>query len=164
MPTKKFIKSREEMEEILYQETMGFLGLCMEGKPYVVPLTYAYLEGKIFFHCALKGMKLEYIKANPQVCFTVGKQFGEVCHHPQGARCRTSHDSVICYGMARVIENMEERGEALNKFNRCLQPGAKEIPFEAISKCCAVEIRIAKMTGRRQRKGIEWTHWEYDFK
>ena len=164
MPSKKIINSREEMEKILHEETMGFLGLCMDGMPYVVPLTYAYVEGRILFHCALKGKKLDYIKANPQICFTVGKQFGEICHHPQGARCRSSHDSVICYGVARVIENTEERWEALNKFNRSFQPDAKEIPLKAISKCCAVEIRITEMTGRRQRKGTEWTHWEYDFK
>lgn len=163
MPSKTFIKSREEMEKILRRETMGFLGLCMDRIPYVVPLTYVYVEGKILFHCALKGKKLDYIKANPQVCFTVGKQFGEVCHHPRGARCRTSHDSVICYGVARIIDNMEERCGILNRFNRCLQPDAEEIPLGAISKCCAIEIKITKMTGRQQREGTEWTHWEYNF-
>ena len=163
MLSKNIINSREEMEEILRKETMGFLGLCMDRIPYVVPLTYAYVEGRILFHCALKGKKLDYIMANPQVCFTVGKQFGEVCDHPQGARCRASHDSVICYGTARVIENMEERWEVLNQFNRSLQPDAEEIALGAISKCCAVEIRITEMTGRKQQKGMEWTHWEYDF-
>ncbi|MGD9159345.1 MAG: pyridoxamine 5'-phosphate oxidase family protein [Desulfobacteraceae bacterium] len=162
MASRKIIKSCEEIEKIICEETMGFLGLCMDGVPYVVPLTYAYVEGRILFHCALKGKKLDYIKANPQVCFTVGKQF-EVCRHPHGARCRASHDSVICYGTARVVENMEERLEVLNRFNRCLQPDAKEIPIEAVSKCYAVEIKITKMTGRQQRKGTEWTHWEYNF-
>ena len=163
MPSKRFIESCEEMEKILREETMGFLGLCMEGMPYVVPLTYAYIRGRIFFHCALKGKKLDYIKSNPQVCFTVGKQSGMVCYHPQGARCLTNHDSVICYGIARVIENVEERLEILNGFNRCLQPDAKEISLDAISKCQAVEIKIAKMTGRQQRRGTDWTFWEYNF-
>lgn len=162
MPSKKFIKYRDKMEKILHEETMGFLGLCMDGMPYVVPLTYAYFKGRILFHCALKGKKLDCIKANPKVCFTVGKQF-DFCSHPYGASCRASHDSVICYGEARVIENMEERWKILNRFNRSLQPEAEEIPIEAISKCYAVEIEITKMTGRQQRNGTEWTHWEYNF-
>lgn len=163
MSSKKFIESCEEMEKILREETMGFLGLCMDGMPYVVPLNYGYFEGKILFHCALTGKKLDYMKANPQVCFTVGRQYGKVVRHPQGALCHVDHDSVICYGIAQIIENMEERWEILNRFNRCLQPDAEEIPLEAISKCYAVEIKITKMTGRQQRKGIERTYWEYNF-
>ena len=163
MPSKKFIEACEEMEKILREETMGFLGLSMDGMPYVVPLTYVYVKGKILFHCALTGKKLEYIKANPQVCFTVGRQSGKVCSHPQGAHCPVDTDSVICYGIARIVENMEERSEILNRFNRCLEPDAEEIPLKAISRCYAVEIAITKMTGRQQRKGIEHTYWEYGF-
>jgi nitroimidazol reductase NimA-like FMN-containing flavoprotein (pyridoxamine 5'-phosphate oxidase superfamily) len=163
MSSKKIIKSCEEMEKILRKETMGFLGLCMDGMPYVVPLTYGYVKGKILFHCALTGKKLDYIKANPQVCFAVGRQSGKVCRHPQGARCPVDTDSVICYGKARIIEDTEERWEILNRFNRHLQPDAEEIPVEAISRCYAIEIKITKMTGRQQRKGIKWTFWEYAF-
>ena len=86
MPSKKFIESCEEMENILCEKTMGFLGLCRDGMPYVVPMTYVYVKGKILIHCALTGKKLEYMKANPQVCFAVGWQSDEVCSHPQGAR------------------------------------------------------------------------------
>lgn len=162
--TKKFNQSREEMEKILRVETMGFLGLSMDGMPYVVPMTYGYSNGKILFHCALKGKKLDYIRANPQVCFTVGQQFGKTIRHPQGARCHVNHNSVICYGTAQVIDNIEERLDALNIFNRCLQPDANEITHEEVLKCLAVEIKINKMTGRQLRNGIEHFYWEYNFK
>ncbi len=49
MPSKKFSESREEMERILREERLGFLGLALDGMPYVVPLNYAYVEGKIIF-------------------------------------------------------------------------------------------------------------------
>jgi nitroimidazol reductase NimA-like FMN-containing flavoprotein (pyridoxamine 5'-phosphate oxidase superfamily) len=163
MSPKKFIESLGEMEKILREQTMGFLGLSMDGVPYVLPLTYGYVKGKILFHCALTGKKLDYIKANPQVCFTVARKSGKVCPHPQGAHCPIDTDSVICFGVARIIENMQERLEILNSFNRCLQPDAEDIPLKAISKCYAVEIKITKMTGRQQRKGTERTYWEYNF-
>jgi nitroimidazol reductase NimA-like FMN-containing flavoprotein (pyridoxamine 5'-phosphate oxidase superfamily) len=38
MQEQGFIESREEMEELLRQEEIGYLGLSMEGKAYVVPL------------------------------------------------------------------------------------------------------------------------------
>jgi len=162
MPPRKIDESREEMEKILREETLGYLGLSMEEMPYVVPLNYAYVEGKILFHCALTGKKLDYLKANPRVCFTVGRQSGRVRRHPQGATCHTDNDSIICYGAARVVEDVEERRKVLDAFNHCLQPDAEDITFEAASKCYAVEIKVAEMTGRRQRREGR-TYWRYSF-
>ena len=104
MPPRKFNESREEMERILHEETLGYLGLSMDEKPYVVPLNYGYVGGKIIFHSALTGKKLDYLKANPQVCFTVGRQFGKVVRHPQGVFCHVDSDSIVCYGIARILE------------------------------------------------------------
>jgi nitroimidazol reductase NimA-like FMN-containing flavoprotein (pyridoxamine 5'-phosphate oxidase superfamily) len=39
------------MEEILRGKTIGFLGMSVAGKPYVVPLNYAYVEGRILCQC-----------------------------------------------------------------------------------------------------------------
>ena len=55
MPPRDFLVSRTEMERILREEAIGYLGLSVDGRPYVVPLNYCYLEGKILFHCALTG-------------------------------------------------------------------------------------------------------------
>jgi nitroimidazol reductase NimA-like FMN-containing flavoprotein (pyridoxamine 5'-phosphate oxidase superfamily) len=38
MQEQGFIESSEEMEELLRKEEIGYLGLSMEGKAYVVPL------------------------------------------------------------------------------------------------------------------------------
>ena len=67
MEEQGFIDSREEMEKILQEEEIGYLGLSLEGRPYVVPLNYSYGNGKIVFHCGLKGKKLDYLKSNPRM-------------------------------------------------------------------------------------------------
>ncbi|MCX6024732.1 MAG: pyridoxamine 5'-phosphate oxidase family protein [Chloroflexi bacterium] len=160
--SKAFIESRREMEKGLTEERVGSLGLSLHGLPYVVPLNYGYAAGKILFHCALTGKKLDYIRANPQVCFTVGRQFGEVVPHPQGAVCHVNGDSVICYGIARIISDAEERRKTPNTFNHCLQPDAKEITLEDGSICCAVEITVTEMTGREERDG-KCVYWRQGF-
>jgi nitroimidazol reductase NimA-like FMN-containing flavoprotein (pyridoxamine 5'-phosphate oxidase superfamily) len=160
--SKTFIKSLREMERVLTQEQIGYLGLSLHGQPYVIPLTYGYVAGRILFHCALAGKKLDYIRANPQVCFTVARQFGEVVPHPQGADCHVNSDSVICQGIARIIDGVEERRKTLDAFNRCLQPNAKDINIEDVSNCYAVEIRIIEMTGRQERDG-KCTYWKKSF-
>jgi len=162
MPKKEFLQSREEMEKILLEETIGYLGLSMDDKPYVVPLNYAYVDGKILFHCAMTGKKLDYLKANPQVCFTVGRQSGQVRRHAEGNPCHVDGESVICYGKARIIEAPEERKEVLNTFNRYFRPDAEEISLETALKCCAVEIKITEMTGRQERER-KCTYWRYRF-
>ena len=74
MERRNFVESRREMEEILQDEVLGYLGVSDRGKPYVIPLNYSYVNGRIIFHCALEGKKLDCIWANPNVCFTVGRQ------------------------------------------------------------------------------------------
>jgi len=164
MTIREFAESRTEMEKLLHEETIGYLGLCRDDRPYVVPLNYAYTEGRILFHCALSGTKLDVIRANPNVCFSVGRQPGGIQRHASGNPCHVDSDSVICYGQARIIEDPHERQTALNTFNRCFRSDAKEISLEEAVNCGVVEIWIAEMTGRRERQeNRERTYWRYTF-
>jgi len=162
MEEQGFIESRDEMEKLLKEEDLGYLGLSMDGKPYVVPLNYYYADGKIIFHCGLKGKKLEYLKANPQVCFTVARQIDWVCEHAGGNPCHVDSDSVVCYGRARVLEDLEERKSALNAFNRRFRHKAPDIPLDRVMNCGVVEIKISEMTGRQERERKR-TCWRYAF-
>lgn len=162
MEEQGFIESREEMEEILQEGEFGFLGLCLDGKPYVVPVNYAYQDGKILFHCGHQGRKLDYIRANPQVCFAVARQPGRVREHAGGNPCHVDSDSVICYGTARVLGDLREREEALNAFNRRFRSQAPGIAPEGVANCGAVEIIITEMTGRQERERTR-TCWRHAF-
>ena len=157
-----FIESRAEMEAILQDMSFGFLGLALDGQPYVVPLNYAYIDGRILFHCAWEGKKLDYLTSNPAVCFTVARQPGTFRHHPEGDPCHMDCESVVCYGTARLVEDLGERAAVLNAFNRSFRPQADEIPTERVARCAAVEIVVEEMTGRRERDR-ELTCWRYRF-
>jgi len=156
------LESRDDMEELLQDESIGYLGLAIDGTPYVVPLNYSYSEGTIIFHCALDGKKLDFIRANPLVCFTVGRQAGPVRDHAGGNLCHVDSDSVICNGTARIIEDLQERKIALNAFNRRFRPDAPDVPMERVQNCGVVEINILEMTGRRERDRKR-TYWRYTF-
>ena len=156
-----FLDSREEMEQILREEVLGYLGLAGDERPYVVPLNYAYAAGKLLFHCALTGQKLDAIRRNPHVCFTVGRQTGAVRDHAD-ASCHVDSDSVICYGRARLLDDLTERAAALNAFNRRYRPEAPDVPWERVEQCMVFEITIAEMTGRRERDR-QRTYWRAAF-
>jgi uncharacterized protein len=157
-----FIESSVEMEHLLREEVVGYLGVAGDGQPYVVPLNYAYADGKIVFHCALTGQKLEAIRANPSVCFTVARQTGLVRDHAGGPPCHVDSDSVICSGRARLLDDPGERAAALNTFNRRYRPDVPDLPPERVAQCMAVEITITEMTGRRER-GRQRTYWRTTF-
>ena len=72
------------------------------------------------------------MKAHPQVCFTVGRQLAEVREHAGKTPCPVASDSVICYGRARRIEDIDERGKALNAFNRRFRPDAPDVLLERV--------------------------------
>ncbi len=56
---------KAQMEAILRSEAVGHLAMAADGEVYLVPLNYTYDEGRILFHCALQGRKLDMIRAQP---------------------------------------------------------------------------------------------------
>ena len=64
--------SAEQIDIVLARNSSGVLAVHGEnGYPYSVPLNYVYSSGKIYFHCARSGHKLDAIRRDPRVCFTV---------------------------------------------------------------------------------------------
>ena len=74
MRRKKQQLSLEECQEILNNEVRGVLSVNGDnGYPFGIPINYKYstTENKIYFHGAKKGHKIDAIKMNDKVSFTV---------------------------------------------------------------------------------------------
>jgi nitroimidazol reductase NimA-like FMN-containing flavoprotein (pyridoxamine 5'-phosphate oxidase superfamily) len=107
--------SSDEAEEILCKSDTGFLGLIGDnGYPYVVPLNYVYdvSARRIYFHSAREGHKLNALKANEKVCFTV---VGKAKVLPDALS--TAYESAIFFGRASLVEGAEKE-DALWKLLR----------------------------------------------
>ena len=64
--------SDQETMEVLAAGTSGVLAVMGdEGYPYAVPLSYVYADGKIYFHGAKTGHKIDAIAKNEKVSFCV---------------------------------------------------------------------------------------------
>jgi hypothetical protein len=60
------------MESILMEAEVCRLGCTDDvGKPYIVPLSFAYREGKIYIHSAPEGQKIDILGKNPGCCIEV---------------------------------------------------------------------------------------------
>lgn len=60
----------DEINEFLASQYVGRLGMVDGTRPYVVPISYAFHEGAVYFHSA-PGMKVQALRSHPEVCFEV---------------------------------------------------------------------------------------------
>ena len=99
--------SPAECEEILRRGTSGVLAAEGDGGyPYAVPLSYIYEDGRLYFHCAKAGHKLDAVRRNKKVSFCVIDRDTIVLEE------YTSYfRSVIVFGEMRILED-EEIGRA----------------------------------------------------
>ena len=63
---------REECCCILEEATSGVLAVSGDdGYPYAVPLSFAYADGRLYFHVAKSGHKLDALRRNPKASFCI---------------------------------------------------------------------------------------------
>ena len=67
----KEITDRSEIEDILKREKVCRFAMCDGDTPYVLPTTYGYHNGYMYFHSSKKGRKMEIMRENNRVCFVV---------------------------------------------------------------------------------------------
>jgi nitroimidazol reductase NimA-like FMN-containing flavoprotein (pyridoxamine 5'-phosphate oxidase superfamily) len=136
-----------EAIDLLRRSQVGRLATSLGDRPYVVPLHFVYDDGRIYFHCARKGKKMEYIMGNPNVCFEVDELLGL---RPGKGPCDwgTRYRSAIAYGRARVLLEESEKVEALNKLLEKYAGRGCKI-HEAPEDVAVVEIEIEGITGKR---------------
>ena len=96
-------------DAILQKGTSGVLALCgASGQPYAVPLSYVYHQGKLYFHCAKAGHKLDLLAENPRASFCVVGQ-DEVIP----AKYTTYYRSVVVFGAVRQLTDPAEKRAAI---------------------------------------------------
>ena len=96
--------SEERTVEVLRKATSGVLAVLGDDDyPYAVPLSFVYDDGKIYFHCAKAGHKLDAMRKCDKVSFCVIDQDQVV-----GEEFTTYFRSVIAFGRARELEHFGE--------------------------------------------------------
>ena len=148
-----FIKMRRSDKEMSHEKTLelltrgedGILGTISDnGYPYTVVVNYVYLNNKIYFHCAKEGHKLDNIKRNEKVSFTVYDNVEVI-----GEELTTHYQSLVVFGKAKVIETSKDILLALvNKYADLDQDKVLKMIDKEINVTAIVEIEIDHITGK----------------
>lgn len=141
--------SSDRCVEILKRATSGVLAVSGdEGYPYAVPLSFAYEDGKIYFHCALTGHKLDAIARNDKVSFCVIDADQIV-----PAEFNTLFRSVIAFGRARQLDRHDEKRKALEllavRYDSPIDERLEKEIESQLERVCLVEITIEHLTGKQ---------------
>lgn len=107
--TQRICNDKEKIDRFLTEKRVGTLSMCDKGeKPYALPMNYIYWKDKIYIHGMGSGKKNCILAENPSVCFTVFEEFGTVTD-PVPAKCDTSYFSIVIFGKAVVVEDLDEK-------------------------------------------------------
>jgi nitroimidazol reductase NimA-like FMN-containing flavoprotein (pyridoxamine 5'-phosphate oxidase superfamily) len=149
MRRKRQLLSEEESVRILHQSTSGVL--CVlgdDGYPYGVPISYVYHEGKLYFHSALQGHKVDAVRNCDKSTFTVISM-----DDVKPEKFTTYFRSVICFGRVHIITDETEKMTVLRllaeRYNPDDEAGLQLEISKGYSHLLMIQFDIEQMTGKQ---------------
>lgn len=140
-----------EIIKILDKSKVLHLGLVDGDEPYVVPMNYGYtMENEkltLWLHGATKGRKLDVMRANPKVFFSMECDLqpfeGDVaCKYGLG------YSSLMGKGKAEIIEDVEEKMNALTYLMKTQTGKDFEFNEKLASVVAIIKIDVSDYTAK----------------
>ena len=140
--------SEEESISILKKATAGTLALLGDDNyPYAVPISYVYADGRLYFHSALSGHKVDAIRKCDKASFCVIEQ-----DDVQPKKYTTFFRSVIAFGRIHIIEDEQEKLKMARVLGNRYNPNdgeslQKELE-QGLSRMLMIRFDIEHLTGK----------------
>ncbi len=153
--TEREMTDEEAMWEVLRKGKFITFALSKDDEPYVLTLSYGLDEEnrRMFFHTALKGLKLEILKTNSKAVGTVIEDLGYV-----HGECSHKYSSVVLFGNLYEMEDLSEKKHGMMKMFQHLEaePDSLRERFlganAAYEKIKVLRFDIDSMRGKTSKK------------
>jgi nitroimidazol reductase NimA-like FMN-containing flavoprotein (pyridoxamine 5'-phosphate oxidase superfamily) len=147
--TDKEIIDRKEIDDIVHGALVCRLAFAMGNEPYLVPVSFGYDGEQLYFHTARAGRKLDFIQANPRVCFEVERNVGLIPHSTEACKWSVSFESAIGYGAISELLTPEEKTQAFNLIMAHYSDREWQIPPGRAADTRVWRLRVESITGKR---------------
>jgi len=145
------ILDKNTIIEILKNGKFATISMCRVNEPYIVTLSYGFdlKRNSLYFHSTKKGLKIEFLRENPNVCGTVVDDLGYMMND-----CSHKYRSIVFWGKMATVEDLEEKKYGFNIILDHLEenPGKVKKKFlkneQAYANLCIMRLNIIKMTGK----------------
>lgn len=144
----KEITDPAEMEAIIRQSAVCRLGMIDGDRPYVVPLSFGYQDGTLYFHSAQQGHKIDLLKSHPRVCVEFDR-IHETMPAEKACDWSVRFESLIGFGRAEFVEDLDEKRQALDRIMAQYAKGAFSYPEAALKATAVFKVVLERMTGKR---------------
>jgi nitroimidazol reductase NimA-like FMN-containing flavoprotein (pyridoxamine 5'-phosphate oxidase superfamily) len=134
--------------EILEKGLVCRLGLYDGQYPYVVPMNYGYRNGRMYFHCAREGRKIDILKTNDRVCIEVDIDT-RVVRGETPCRWTAKYRSVIGFGRARILDDEREKKAGLDVIMAHYGGSGGEYDEKSLQRTSLIEVVLENMTGKQ---------------
>lgn len=139
--------SKEDIEVILKETEYGTLATVGENEyPYTTPMNYAYHQENIYLHGALKGHKIDNIKYNNKVSFSI---VGKTNLLP--GKFTSEYESVVLFGTAELAigeDKIVGLKALVQKYSSNYVKEGMEYISRASIKTAVIKISIDHITGK----------------
>ena len=111
-----FIEDQEQIDEIINSCDVCHLGVIdTEGRPYVVPMNFGYLDGYIYLHGGNFGKLIDSLKKNPDACITFCTDTVLAYQNVEVAcSYRVQGKSIVARGAIEFILDYDTKVDSLN--------------------------------------------------
>lgn len=147
----RILDNESRIKELLDSSEYGFLSLGVDedGYGYGIPISYAYDDeaNSLYFHCALDGKKMDMLKLNSKVSFSV---VGVT--KPIADKFTTLYESVMVFGDVDISLSDKEKRKGLRLLVRKYSEGFEEIGEKYMdkswSRTAVFRLRIEHITAK----------------
>ncbi|MGE5379388.1 MAG: pyridoxamine 5'-phosphate oxidase family protein, partial [Candidatus Saccharibacteria bacterium] len=125
--------------------------MCDGDTPYVLPTTYGYRDGVMYFHSSKNGRKMDVLRENNRVCFVVDTGH-ELVQGPLDTSCKSTikFKSVIGTGRARMVEDLAEKRKAMDVImSQMFGKADFKYTDEGVRDMAIIRIDIESLTGKK---------------
>jgi len=136
------------MLAVIEKATVCRLAMVNGDKPYIVPLCFGYRDNVLYFHSALKGLKLDCLRDNANVCFEFDI-LAEPHESEEPCSWSMSYQSVIGFGKADIVEDPEEKHKALDVIMAQYSDRQYQFPDNKVKATAVIKVKIDSMTGKQ---------------
>lgn len=147
------ITDLEEIKQILDKAKVVHIGLSDGDQPYVLPMNYGYVmeDGKLtlYLHGAKTGYKYEIIEKNPKVSFEMEC---DVVPFEGKVACQygTAYASVIGRGRAKILEDVQEKVQAMSVLMKTQTGKDFEFNEQLVSIVNVIQITVSEYTAKKR--------------
>jgi nitroimidazol reductase NimA-like FMN-containing flavoprotein (pyridoxamine 5'-phosphate oxidase superfamily) len=145
---KKEITDTAELEGILSRAEVLHLALHDEPAPYVIPLSFGFAEGALWFHCAREGTKLDLLRRDPRVGFAAVAD-ARVVTGPGACDFSAAGSSVVGRGTARIVTDPAEHRRGLDALMRHYGTEHPVYRPDSLARTCVVRVDVEELRGKR---------------